>query len=72
MQNSGPIKAQQTRSVDSGQPTSNAGPYLARVIKHADPLYLGALEVELLKISEAGTAGETLGQTSIVYYASPF
>lgn len=72
MQNNGPIKAEQTRSVDNGQPAPKPGPYLARVIKHADPLYLGALEVELLKISEAGTAGETLGQTSIVYYASPF
>lgn len=72
MQNKGPIKAEQTRSVDSGQNDSSPGTYLARVIKHADPLYLGALEVELLKISEAGTAGETLGQTSIVYYASPF
>ena len=72
MQNNGPIKAEQTRSVDSGQNDSTPGTYLARVIKHADPLYLGALEVELLKISEAGTAGETLGQTSIVYYASPF
>ena len=68
----GQIKPEQSRSVDNGQTTSNAGPYLARVIKHADPLYLGALEVELLKISDAGGAGETLGQTSIVYYASPF
>ena len=72
MQNNGPIKAEQTRSVDNGQIEAKSGPYLARVIKHADPLYLGALEVELLKISEAGSAGETLGQTSIVYYASPF
>tara|TARA_B100001287_G_scaffold151494_1_gene127492 strand:- start:11840 stop:13465 length:1626 start_codon:yes stop_codon:yes gene_type:complete len=67
-----PIKAEQTRSVDDGQLQSKSGPYLARVLKHADPLYLGGLEVELLKVSEAGTAGETLGQTAIVYYASPF
>ena len=66
------VKAEQTRSVDDGQSDVKIGPYLARVLKHADPLYLGGLEVELLKISEAGGIGETLGQTAIVYYASPF
>ena len=65
-------KAESTRSVDPGQEKFSAGPYIARVIKHADPYYLGALEVELLKTTEAGSIGETLGQTTIVYYASPF
>lgn len=60
------------RSADVGTDTSNPGPYLARVIKHADPYYLGGLEVELLKTTEAGNVGETLGQTVICYYASPF
>lgn len=63
---------QHTRSPDQGSPERNPGPYLARVIKHADPYYLGGLEVELLKATEAGNIGETLGQTAIVYYASPF
>lgn len=63
---------QHTRSPDQGSPERNPGPYLARVIKHADPYYLGGLEVELLKTTEAGNIGETLGQTTIVYYASPF
>lgn len=66
------IKAESTRKVDSGQEKFSAGPYIARVIKHADPYYLGGLEVELLKTTEAGSIGETLGQTTIVYYASPF
>mgnify|MGYP003312327036 CR=1 FL=1 len=60
------------RSVDAGQERSSPGPYIARVLKHADPYYLGGLEVELLKVTEAGNTGETLGQTAIVYYASPF
>jgi hypothetical protein len=60
------------RSPDQGQQEAKAGPYIGRVIKHADPYYLGGLEVELLKTTEAGNIGETLGQTVIVYYASPF
>lgn len=65
-------QTQNTRTPDQGTPEKNPGPYLARVIKHADPYYLGGLEVELLKTTEAGNIGETLGQTAIVYYASPF
>lgn len=60
------------RTADSGALERNSGPYIARVLKHADPYYLGGLEVELLKTTEAGNIGETLGQTTIVYYASPF
>lgn len=63
---------QHVRTPDSGQIEAKSGPYLARVIKHADPYYLGGLEVELLKATEAGNTSETLGQTVIVYYASPF
>ena len=65
-------QTQLKRSADSGPLERNAGPYIARVLKHADPYYLGGLEVELLKTTEAGNIGETLGQTAIVYYASPF
>jgi hypothetical protein len=65
-------KTEHKRTADPGAPERNPGPYLARVIKHADPYYLGGLEVELLKTTEAGNIGETLGQTAIVYYASPF
>ena len=45
------IKAESTRNIDPGQEKFSAGPYIARVIKHADPYYLGGLEVELLKIA---------------------
>ena len=65
-------KTEHQRTADPGVQERNPGPYLARVIKHADPYYLGGLEVELLKTTEAGNIGETLGQTTIVYYASPF
>lgn len=62
----------QTRTADGGGQERKPGPYIARVIKHADPYYLGGLEVELLKTAEVGNIGETLGQTVICYYASPF
>lgn len=65
-------KNTQARTADPGQIKSSPGPYIGRVIKHIDPYYLGGLEVELLKTTEAGNIGETLGQTTIVYYASPF
>lgn len=64
--------AEQKRSVGVVSPQNNPGPYIARVIKHSDPYYLGGLEVELLKTTEIGNQGETLGQTVTVYYASPF
>jgi hypothetical protein len=67
-----PNKNEVTRSVDTGVTSRNPGPYIARVIEHLDSLYLGGLRVELLKTSEAGNIGETLGQTVEVYYASPF
>jgi len=65
-------KTQHQRTADQGSQERSPGPYLARVLKHSDPYYLGGLEVELLKTTEAGNIGETLGQTAIVYYASPF
>ena len=63
---------EQSRTAGVQEPEKSPGPYIARVIKHADPYYLGGLEVELLKTTEAGNQGETLGQTVTVYYASPF
>ena len=65
-------KPEQQRTSGIVEPPKNPGPYIARVIKHADPYYLGGLEVELLKTTEVGNQGETLGQTVTVYYASPF
>ena len=67
-----PNQNEVTRNVDTGNTSSNAGPFIARVIEHLDSLYLGGLRVELLKTSEAGNVGESLGQTVEVFYASPF
>jgi len=46
------------------------GPFLARVISHLDPTFMGGLEVQLLK-SQSNTAGED-AETYIAKYASPF
>jgi len=46
------------------------GIYVARVISHLDPSFMGSIEVNLLK-DQANTAGDD-NQTFIVKYASPF
>ena len=47
-----------------------SGIYVARVISHLDPTFMGSIEVNLLK-DQANTAGDD-SQTFIVNYASPF
>ena len=57
-----PIKPQ-----GSGRP----GPYLAKIVSHIDPTYMGTLEVELLR--PVGNAGDgTQGQLHQVRMISPF
>lgn len=55
--------------ISSGSPLPTPGPYLARVISHQDPTYMGILEVELLRPS--GNTGSE-GQLHSVKYMSPF
>ena len=47
-----------------------SGPYLARIISHLDPTFMGSLEVTLLR-SQGNTIGED-SQTYVVKCASPF
>lgn len=47
-----------------------AGPFLAKVVSHLDPTYMGSLEVTLLKKQGNTQADDT--QTYIVRYAPPF
>jgi len=56
------------RDAKSGGLTS--GIYVARVVSHLDPSFMGSIEVNLLK-DQANTAGDD-SQTFIVKYASPF
>ena len=50
--------------------SSDPGPFLAKVVSHLDPKYMGSLEVQLLK--QVGDAPKAEGQLYIVKYASPF
>ena len=72
MANENISKNTQERSVDNGIDKSNPGPYLARVIEHGDPTYVGSLKVQLLKTTEAGNTQSTTGQILEARYASPF
>lgn len=50
--------------------TVGTGPYLARVVSHLDPTFMGNLEVTLMR--EQGNKLGDATQTYIVRYASPF
>lgn len=55
--------------ISSGDPAPRPGPYLARVISHLDPTYMGMLEVELLR---PGGNNPSSGSIHMVSYMSPF
>lgn len=58
----------ETRS--TSQPDAKPGPFLAKVISHLDPNYMGGLEVEILRPVGNDEAAE--GQLHQVKYMSPF
>lgn len=51
-------------------PLGRPGPYLAEVVNHLDPTYMGMLEVALYKGVPGSTKAE--GETYVVRYCSPF
>lgn len=62
----------QSRTSNSAVSYSDSGPYLARVMSHLDPVYMGALEVQLLTSSSVGDEDKVKSQLIRVMYASPF
>jgi len=56
------------RSVE--RPRFNPGPYLARIVSHLDPKYMGSLQVELLR--DVGNLPGRSGNIFQVRYLSPF
>jgi len=60
---------QRTPSIDL---KGNPGPYLAVVVSHLDPKYMGSIEVELLKATNSGNLTARTGQLAQVRYLSPF
>lgn len=61
--------AEETRKA-TGEGSSNPGPFLAKVVSHLDPTYMGGLEVQLLH--EVGNDPGKEGQLHVVKYMSPF
>lgn len=51
-------------------PLGRPGPFLAEVVNHLDPTYMGMLEVSLYKGIPGSTKAE--GETYVVRYCSPF
>jgi hypothetical protein len=62
--------AEETRQSVNASDDSNPGPFLARIVSHLDPYYMGTLEVELLHPTGNQNAKE--GQIHQVRYMSPF
>lgn len=60
----------ETRTSEEFKPSGSSGPYLAKIISHLDPKYMGTLQVEILRTSGNFTASEP----NIVQakYLSPF
>ncbi len=61
--------AEETR-LPAGEAPKDPGPFLAKVISHLDPTYMGTLEVQLLH--EVGNDEAKEGQLRTVKYLSPF
>lgn len=61
--------AEETRSAP-GEGKSSPGPYLAKIVSHLDPTYMGTLEVQLMH--EVGNDEAKEGQLHQVKYLSPF
>ena len=60
-----------SRTLNDGK-IRNPGPFLAKVVSHLDPSYMGNLQVQLLKISSSGNTYEAYGESLTVRYLSPF
>jgi|TARA_B110000908_G_C10267813_1_gene466331 hypothetical protein len=61
-----------TRSKVKDTVLRDTGPYEAIIVSHLDPLYMGTLEVELVKYDGSSGTPERSGQLVNVRYLSPF
>ena len=59
------------RSLNDGK-IRNPGPFLAKVVSHLDPSYMGNLQVQLLKIDSSGNTPDAYGESVTVRYLNPF
>jgi hypothetical protein len=61
-----------SRTSNSVENYQDPGPYIARVVGHLDPKYMGGLEVQLITKNTSGDEYLKKAQTINVRYASPF
>lgn len=61
-----------TRTSNNAGSNKDPGPFLARVVSHLDPNYMGGLEVQILSSAVAGDEDIKKAQVVRVKYASPF
>lgn len=61
-----------SRAQVKDQPLRNSGPYEAIIVNHHDPMYMGSLEVEVIRYGGAGNAPMRTGQLITAKYLSPF
>ena len=69
-----PIQESRTQYSRGAKPTwmTGVGPYIGRVSNHLDTEFMGSIEVEILKTTEAGSPGESSGYYIPCTYVSPF
>lgn len=61
-----------SRAQVKDQPLRNSGPYEAIIVNHHDPMYMGSLEVEIIRYGGVGNAPMRTGQLVTAKYLSPF
>lgn len=61
-----------SRSSVMDQPLRNSGPYEAIIVNHHDTMYMGSLEVEILRYGGTGNVPLRSGQLVTAKYLSPF
>jgi hypothetical protein len=61
-----------SRAQVKDQPLRNSGPYEAIIVNHHDPMYMGSVEVEILRYGGVGNSPMRTGQLVTAKYLSPF
>ena len=61
-----------SRSRVTDQKLRSSGPYEAIIVNHHDPMYMGSLEVEIIRYNGSGNAPLRTGQLITAKYLSPF
>ena len=67
-----PIRTKIQRSSHQTPVVSGPGPYVAKVVSHLDPTFMGGLRVQILKVSSNPDEDSSRDEIVTAYYAPPF